>query len=128
MGFLSQFKALFKKNLILWYRNLFGSIGEILFPVVLMFAVVIIRKVVSNQYFDTQSYLGPTGLGYYYNETVQASASTYNDSSFLNMGFYPGSPFSLCLMYNRPLIAFVGTSKLYPGLQNALFGSNGGNI
>ena len=127
MGFCSQFKALFMKNVILWYRSLIGSICELLFPVILILLVVIVRNIVSDEDYGIQSYLSQKGGAYYYNESTQASTSYSTDNATINMGFFPGLPFSVCLGYNRPLIAFVGTSSLYPKLRNDLFGTSGGN-
>ena len=127
MGFCSQFKALFKKNLILWYRSLVGSICELLFPVILILLVVIVRNLVSNQDFQTQSYIFQPGGSYYYNQTVTMSPNATSNISTMNSGLFPGSAFSICLMYKRTIIAFVGSSKLYPGLRNDLFGPTGCN-
>jgi hypothetical protein len=104
-----------------------GSVCELLFPVILILLIVLIRNIVSNEDYGVQSYLAQPGGAYYYNETTKASTTTSTDKALLNMGFMPGLPFSICFGYNRPLIAFVGSSKLYPKLKDDLFGQTGGN-
>ena len=127
MGFCSQFKALFKKNLILWYRNLCGSLCEILFPVVLMFLIVLVRKLVNDEDVQAQSYIESPGLSYYYDQTVKTNL-TKNSTGTPQMGLYPGNPFTSCVGFNRLRFAFVGNHPLYSKIEEALLSPTGRNL
>ena len=56
MGFWIQYKALLYKNWILWKRKLFGSLCELLFPIVLMIVLGLIRQTTPPEFEDAQSF------------------------------------------------------------------------
>ncbi len=126
MGFCVQFTALLKKNVILWHRNLCGSLCELIFPVALMFIIVAVRKVVQNENFAEQSYVSRPGLAYHMDETLKVGHNYSNDANPLKLGLNPGSPFVACMHYKRPVIAFVGTHPIYDKIRTHLFSSTGG--
>eukprot|EP01022_Parablepharisma_sp_SALTPOND_P033217 TRINITY_DN88309_c0_g1_i1.p1 TRINITY_DN88309_c0_g1~~TRINITY_DN88309_c0_g1_i1.p1 ORF type:complete len:1355 (+),score=109.74 TRINITY_DN88309_c0_g1_i1:227-4291(+) len=126
MAFCSQFKALLKKNFILWHRNLCGSICEILLPGILMFLVVLLKFLIADEEVSGQSYLQTPGTSYYFDDSMVIGPHP-NDNPGMKLGLHPGSPFSSCVDLKRPLIAFVGENNdLYDELRNTLFGSSGG--
>jgi ATP-binding cassette subfamily A (ABC1) protein 3 len=51
---LSKLKALMKKNLVILKRNVFSTIAEIVFPILLMIIILIVRKAfgIKKHYFD----------------------------------------------------------------------------
>lgn len=112
MGFCSQFKALLKKNFIMWYRNLCGSLCEILFPVLLVIINVIVRSLVKDETVPETNYLG-NNFGYYFDNSASLSENVWNK---LN----EGNPFSICLYYNRLLLGIVADGQLYDDVKNEL--------
>ena len=52
-----HYRALMYKNWILWKRNLFGSLCELLFPVIIFLFLAAIRAAVSKEDEDASSYL-----------------------------------------------------------------------
>ena len=127
MGFCNQFKSLLRKNLILWYRNLCGSLCELLFPVVVMFLMVLIRLAISDDNIPAQDYLDPTtGKAYYYDDTIQTRLPSVPLTGLPSQfGLYPGNPFLSCIFLRRPIIAFIGNNELYPLIDKSLFSSTG---
>lgn len=124
MGFCSQFKALLKKNFIVWYRNLCGSLCELLFPVILMLIIVLVRNLVSDEEIDARNYIGSGKLGYYFDKDtkLKTEGDLYmpdNDNPWL--GLSPAAPFASCLEFEFYQIAFVGDSTLMEGLKKQLF-------
>ena len=127
MAFGAQFKALLKKNFILWYRNMCGSVCEILLPVILIFIIVIVRKLVPTESIAAQSYVSRAGLAYYMEDTLKFGHNYSLDANPYKMGLYPGTPFLSCLYFKRPYIVFVGQHALYDRLKADLFSSSGCN-
>ncbi|MDR3548561.1 MAG: hypothetical protein P4M11_09925 [Candidatus Pacebacteria bacterium] len=125
MGFASQFKALFKKNIILWYRNLCGSLCELLFPIILLVIIVLVRNIIKNTDVSAQGYVNRAGFAYYYDDSVTVNTNP-NYTSPVKLGLSAGNAFSACIQYNRLIFAFVGSNELYSTLQNDLFSSSGG--
>lgn len=123
MGFCSQFKALFMKNCILWYRNLGGSLCELLFPLVIMLLLSWARSLISSSTISAQSYLNQS-FPYYINENVKMGVPSPIQQFSINA---TSSPFTECVYLNRFLIGFVGSSSLYNGIQASLFSSSGSN-
>ncbi len=123
MGFSSQFKALFRKNLIFWRRNLFCSVCELVYPVVLVLLLVAISRVVSSEDIGVQSYLQNEGTSYYLDDSTRLNASS---SPLLQMGLAPANPFASCVQLNRGIIAYVGENDLYSSINQELFRSDGG--
>jgi hypothetical protein len=54
---MSQFKALSRKNWILWKRGLCGNITEIIIPIIFIAFIVVIRKLVTVDTYAEQSFL-----------------------------------------------------------------------
>ena len=127
MGFCAQFKALLKKNWILWYRNLCGSLCEILLPVILVFIIVVVRNLVNDETVPEQSYLDKGGSAYYLDEALKLKFNSSAPSNSDALGLKAGNPFIGCLYYGRPIIGFVGTHRLYDKLKADLFSSSAGN-
>lgn len=124
MGFCSQFKALFKKNFIVWYRNLSGSLCEILFPVILMLIVVIVRNLVSDEEIGAKSYFEDARFSYYFDKATKIKTQGniyYPDNSPMWLGLSPAVPFASCLAYDLTAVAFVGDSSITAGLKAELF-------
>jgi len=124
MGFSSQFKALLKKNLIYWYRHLCGSLCEIIFPIAMMCLIVWIRYAIDDTAVPEQSYFSKLGFGYYMDSNTKAIPGTSLNMQN-NMGLPTINPFMSCMMYKRPIIAFVGNNELNSKISNALFGPSG---
>eukprot|EP00831_Metopus_contortus_P036806 TRINITY_DN29056_c0_g1_i1.p2 TRINITY_DN29056_c0_g1~~TRINITY_DN29056_c0_g1_i1.p2 ORF type:complete len:867 (-),score=99.53 TRINITY_DN29056_c0_g1_i1:129-2729(-) len=125
MGFCSQYLALLKKNFILWYRYLCGSLCEILFPLIIMLMIAISRFTISDETVAEKSYLS-TVDAIYINENL-ALQSDGTSGSINVMGLSPARAFQSCLQYNRYKIGFAGvaTSSLYLGIKDRLFGVSG---
>jgi hypothetical protein len=123
MGFCSQFKALLKKNVILWYRHLCGSLCELLFPLVIMSLIVLIRSTTTNQNVEEASYANNTNAAYYFDENTRFSLGGQKSQG---PGPYPGNPFTSCAWLNRLVIGYTGDSKLYPGLLSSLLNQSTG--
>ena len=128
MGFCAQFRALVRKNFILWYRNLCGSICELAYPFVLLLLLVAIKSGVENKEYAEQSYVSPAGLAYYLDSTVKTTTDRRTAAAYVKLGLNPGNPFSECLKYNMPLIAYVGSHPMYSRIETALFSSTGGSL
>lgn len=111
MGFCSQFRALFKKNFIAWHRSLCGSLCELLFPVVLMFIIVLVRYLVPDKTMPARNYQGDNTFAYYFDNT--ADTSTW-------LGLSKGQPFGTCMYYKRFVFAIVAPNDIYTGLKNQL--------
>ena len=126
MGFWSQFKALFRKNIILWHRSILASLCELLFPLVILLLITWIRTLQSSTIIPDTSYLSSSS-SYYLNENVKASPTPSNSTPLFGLTAST-SPFTICFLYHRPLIAFVGSSSIYSGLSQTLFNPTGGNI
>ncbi len=58
----SHFKALSKKNWIVWKRNLFGSICELMCPLVLMSILVLTRHLIKKDLVEENTLLGESTL------------------------------------------------------------------
>lgn len=54
---MGQFKALSEKNWILWKRTYCGNIIEVIIPIIFIAFIVAIRKLVSVEVFEEQSFL-----------------------------------------------------------------------
>lgn len=107
MGFGNQLRALIKKNVILWYRNILASICEIFFPMLMVSVIVIVRQTVPIAYYPTQSYLTNTSsLPYYDDINIKANSTTLFAGSIK-----PDFPFASCISYQRFIFAFVGSSR-----------------
>ncbi len=121
MGFCNQLRALLRKNLIIWYRNLVGSLCEILFPLMMISIIVIIRQTFSSNHYDTQSFLTGTNkaLSYYVDYDIK-----FNETSTFKGAVASGNPFSSCAGYDRKIIAFVGSNRLYSLMQSKLEGQS----
>ncbi len=124
MGFCSQFRALFRKNLILWRRNLCCSLCELIYPVLLMLLIVAISQASSNETIGVQSYVGNKGDSYYFDDTTRVGGASLNLSS--QMGLQAANPFSSCVDLSRFVIAYVGDNDVYTKIDAELFGSSGG--
>ena len=128
MSFTSQFKALFKKNIIFWRRNLCCSLCELLFPIILLFLIVLVRRLVKDTAIEARSYLEEDKFAYYYDDSVRTTIPSSTVPKSMNIDLYQGNPFALCIYFNRPLIAFVGSNELYPTLKTSLFSATGSNF
>lgn len=130
-SFCNQFTALFKKNITLWYRNLCGSLCEILFPFVLMFIIVIVRFLVANKDYAEESYITNSDFSFFYDETTKTFPESYPkkvlDPATYRLSLPPGNPFTECMKYNRYSIAFVGDDDLRLKVEKFLFSPTGGN-
>lgn len=113
MGFCSQFKALFKKNFILWYRNLCGSLCEVLFPVLLGFILVFVRNVVTNDVIAAKSYVNDCSHAYYFDDSTTTAAA----SSASWLGLCSAAPFTACIKLNRKVIGVVADNTVYNLLE-----------
>ncbi len=128
MGFCAQFRALVRKNFILWRRNLCGSICELVYPAVMLLLMVGIKSGVTNEEYSERSYLNEAGKAYYLDSTVKTTTVQRNDAAYVKLGLNPANPFYECLKYNMPLIAYVGSHPMYARIETALFSSSGGSL
>jgi hypothetical protein len=116
MGFCNQFRALLKKNLILWYRNIIASGCEIIFPLIMVAVIVIVRKTIPSDIYPQQTYLdGKSRHPYYVNYDLQ-----YNASKLYQASISQANPFSSCVSFGRYIFGYVGSSWLYPEMQKKL--------
>ena len=53
----NQLKALLRKNLILWRRNICGSVCELMFPFAMMAVLILLRSVIPSEDHDQTSYI-----------------------------------------------------------------------
>ena len=74
---MGQFKALSKKNWILWKRNLCGNITEVVIPIIFIFFVVAIRRLITVENYESQSFLTNTNFtkDFYGQQTTATAAS-----------------------------------------------------
>jgi ATP-binding cassette subfamily A (ABC1) protein 3 len=56
MGFWIQYKALLYKNWVLWKRRLFGSLCEIIMPLITMIVIGLLRRAIPPDYKDKQTF------------------------------------------------------------------------
>ena len=124
MGFCSQFKALFKKNFIVWRRNLLCSLCELLFPVILGLILVLVRNLVDNETIVAKSYIGECSYGHYFDENINLQ----NTGTGNWMGLCPGSPFSVCLRLGRTILGVVADDATYAQLQTGFLNNLGGSF
>jgi len=115
MSFCSQFKALFKKNFILWYRSLFGSLCELFFPVILGFILVLVRYLVANETVPTRSYIHSNNPQYAYYFDEDTAFTNMDESSWI--GLYPATPFASCVRLERTIIGVVANDNVYTLLK-----------
>lgn len=122
MGFCSQFKALFKKNFMVWYRNLCGSLCELIFPVILMLIIVLVRNLISDEDVGARSYLGSGKFSYYYDQATQLhlGPDIFQPDSPDWLGLSRGAPFASCIYFQLRVVAFVGDTTVTQGLWNQL--------
>ena len=122
MGFCSQFKALFKKNFIVWRRSLFGSLCELLFPVILILLFYIIKVTTTEETYSEKSYIGDCKYSYYFDGNDKTDAS-FSNSGAKWMGLCKGNPFTSCIEYGRPIFGIVtDDNTIYSQLEAALVG------
>ena len=82
-----QYRALNFKNWILWKRQIFGSLCELLFPILIFLTYAAMRSAVSSEDFDESSYL---------------SAATYlrpDPSISVSYPYPEGNSFAYCADY-----------------------------
>jgi len=116
MGFIDQFRALLKKNLLLWRRNIIASIFEIIFPVIMISIIVIVRSTVATTHYEELSYLDkPMTFPYYVEPSMQ-----YNVTTILGGAIPSGLPFQSCISFKRYIFAFIGSSRFYPLIQQKI--------
>jgi len=124
MGIFSQFRALLRKNLILWRRNCCGSLCEIICPCLLMGFLLSFKYAESfYEAVDETSYIQKKGDSYFMDETIYAGDTTRDD---IQLGLFAANPFQSCISLNRPIIAFVGSDNfLYEKIQETLLSKDG---
>ena len=116
MGFCNQLKALLKKNLIMWQRNVIGSLCEICFPLLMISVIVIVRQIIPGDSFPMQSYLeGSMTQPYYVDYDLK-----YNVTTSFNGVIRSANPFSSCVQFKRFIFAYVGDNRLYPLIRDKL--------
>jgi len=89
-----------------------------------MFVIVIVRYLVKDEEIAAQSYIEKPGYAYYMDNSVK-TVPQYIPTGTVKMGLNPDNPFFSCLMYNRPVFAFVGSHELYGKLAEQLLGPSG---
>ena len=127
MSFCSQFRALFKKNFILWRRNLCGSLCELLFPIILILLFYFIKTSVDEENKPEKSYIGDCQYSYYFDGNDKTDAD-FSNSGAKWMGLCKGNPFTSCIQYERSIFGIVtDDNEIYSQLETTLVGSNSGN-
>ena len=112
-----KLRALLKKNLILMKRNLFATLFEIFFPVILMVVIICLREAfpIETYKFEGQE---KTTENYIYDKSITSKTNIFTDPNFdLDTKSWIGltaiPPLQICSPYNnqmeqRPLIASIG--------------------
>ena len=109
--------ALIKKNLILMKRNIFSTLFEIFFPIILFAVIIALREAFPIDTYDFSDQ-EKTTENYIYNKSITSVKNIYFDpdydpfsQSWNGMTVLP--PLKICSPYNnqykaRPLIASIG--------------------
>ena len=104
MGFFNQFRAIFRKNIFIWRRNLITSILELVLPVVVIISIVIIKLKVDENTYDEKSYIDDCSFAYYMDEYTKTYS---NEEGKVWMGLCNSNLFSSCIEYKRTLFAII---------------------
>lgn len=125
MSFCSQFKALLKKNFLLWKRNLCSSLCEIIFPILLLVIYMSFRFTMKEETMDPKSYIDDCSYGHYFDKDTKTGGSSSSDW----MGLCKSDPFSSCIKFNMPVFGIVADDNdHFTKLEDLLVGPNGGNF
>ena len=112
-----KLRSLLKKNLILMKRNIFSTLFEIFFPVILMVVIICLRKAFpveiykfDSQEHDVENYINDKSITSKTNVLMDPNFDQ-NSASWLGLSTIP--PLQICSPYNnqgeqRPLIASIG--------------------
>ena len=112
-----KLRSLLKKNLILMKRNIFSTLFEIFFPIILMVVIICLRKAFpveiykfDSQEHDVENYIKDKSITSKTNVLMDPNFDQ-NSASWLGLSTIP--PFQICSPYNnqgeqRPLIASIG--------------------
>lgn len=123
MSFCSQFKALLKKNFLLWRRNLCSSLCEILFPILLLVIYMTFRFSMKEETKEPRSFVDHCLYGYYFDANTKSGNSASSDW----MGLCKANPFESCMRFKMPVIGFVvEDNSIYNQLESTLLGPTGG--
>ena len=112
-----KLRALLKKNIILMKRNIFSTIFEIFFPIILMVVIIGLRKAFPVEIF-TFDEEEKSLSNYIYNKSITVkspllTSSDYDSTSKSWLGLSTVPPLKICSPINnqyqaRPKIASIG--------------------
>lgn len=121
MAMARQFSALLRKNLITMRRNLFSSLCQILFPIVLFFCIFLIRNAIKVEEFPVDS-SDPLFARYYssiyptYADNTKEKVDKDNRYLGLNVTY----PFANCELQRMNIVGVVGNGPIIENVKSSI--------